>query len=306
MRGTKKSLIAWVLALVMVLTMIPTDTVSAAPAKMRLKDFLAYTSSGELYELAAVADEGGRISALFEGEKTYRGIKVGSTVSAVKKKYGSATVKKYTGKDNFGKYLKQYGAYWGIDTTGWKTYLDYTYTESKTLEHRLRFCFDKNNKVIKILYIQNYKKIKLSKNKVTDVKLNFESPSGSKITTKKINGKKVYILPKDATITYTGTDKALPGYIYLYNTKGKLAGYSTMNIVFADYGMDSGTSVTQALSDTCFKYATDLNKLKNYVYFSKSTDVTKLGKYNYFQICIIDNDYVGGYDIPRNYYFKFQ
>lgn len=59
----------------------------------------------------------------------------------------------------------------------------------------------KKNKVVAIVYTKNLDQFYEYPNKeATAPKLTFQAPKGEKITTKKINGKKVYLLPRGTKI----------------------------------------------------------------------------------------------------------
>lgn len=81
-------------------------------------------------------------------KSTYRGIKIGSSASKVKKKYGEFTLKKCTKKDPFTK------------TKGLKKSKVKTYTDMKYGKYRIRFYFNKKNKVAAIIYSCNLGRIK--------------------------------------------------------------------------------------------------------------------------------------------------
>lgn len=81
-------------------------------------------------------------------KSTYRGIKIGASTSKVKKKYGEFTLKKCTKKDPFTK------------TKGLKKSKVKKYTDMKYGKYRIRFYFDKKNKVAAIIYSCNLGKIK--------------------------------------------------------------------------------------------------------------------------------------------------
>ena len=81
-------------------------------------------------------------------KSTYRGIKIGSSTSKVKKKYGEFTLKKCTKKDPFTR------------TKGLKKSKVKKYTDMKYGKYRIRFYFDKKNKVAAIIYSCNLSRIK--------------------------------------------------------------------------------------------------------------------------------------------------
>ncbi len=83
-------------------------------------------------------------------KKTYRGIKIGASAEKVKKAYGEFTLKKCKSKDPFTK-MK------GLKKNKVKKYGDMTYGK-----YRIRFYFNKKNKVVAIIYACNIGRIKKS------------------------------------------------------------------------------------------------------------------------------------------------
>lgn len=82
---------------------------------------------------------------------TYRKIKIGASKTKVQNAYGELSIKKCTSKDPFTK-MK------GLKKNKVKTYADVVYAS----KYRIRFYFNKNNKVVAIIYACNIGKIKKS------------------------------------------------------------------------------------------------------------------------------------------------
>ncbi len=114
-------------------------------SKFNGENFVAYCKrKGYNYGYAWVGQWKGRSKK----KSTYRGIKIGSSTSKVKKKYGEFTLKKCTKKDPFTR------------TKGLKKSKVKKYTDMKYGKYRIRFYFDKKNKVAAIIYSCNLSRIK--------------------------------------------------------------------------------------------------------------------------------------------------
>lgn len=306
MKKRMKVFLAGVLVLVVMGAIVPVQTVSAKAAKMSKKDFYG-TWNGVKMCLMDQDDSSGRVSIFTSPEqlKTYRGIKVGSKLSTVKSKYGSAAKQKFDTKERFNKYIQQYYRRYGVysiskSISKWKSYVEYTYQKNTKNDRRLRFYLDKNDKVTAIVYIYKYSKFKLS-NKSVDIGFSFKSPSGKKITTKTVDGKEVQVLPANTKIVFD--EAKLPefgvlGDVYLYDTKGRICAKTTLPINFHWYA--TGTEVTKMLENV------GMSKVDPVTGNNKSgmLNFNKLGKYNYFKLDIYDIDPKGGYDKPIEYYFR--
>lgn len=302
MKKNVKSFLAGILALAVMITAIPAQTVSAKAAAMSKKDFsYTYTGSGEKMYFTDMDDPNGRVSFLTTKDvKTYRGVKVGSKISTVKSKYGSATKKKFDTKESFNKYMKQYYFKYGVSISKWKYYVEYTYKKNTGSDRRLRFYLDKNNKVTAIVYIYKYKKFKLT-DKTVNIGFSFQAPSGKKITTKTIGGKKVKVLPKNTKIKFNESkvpDFGILGDIRQVDTKGKECAIACMPL---NIKYNNGAKVSDVLKDAMLmKWDPATGNYKG------SVNLKKLGKYNYFKFVIYDEDSKGGYDKPAIYYFRLQ
>ena len=302
MKKGMRRFLAGMLALAVMLTAIPAQTVSAKPAKLSENDFY-YISQGYEMSLMEKDDEWGRVSALTsKDEKTRRGIKVGSKLSAVKSKYGNASKKKFDNKESFNRYIRQYYQRHGIySISTWKNYVEYSYKKNTKNDRRFRFYLDKNDKVAAIVYIYKCKNFKLS-NKKVNIGFSFQAPSGKKITTKTIAGKKVQVLPANTKIKFKKSK--VPEYgiladIYQYDKKGRICGVTMIPLEFS-WKCTNGTKIGELLASEVYKVDPNTHAYKG------SLNLKKLGSYNYFEFRIYDVDYKGGYDQPAVYYFKMK
>ena len=164
----KKRVVAAFLMLVMLATVaVPVETQAAA--KVSKSDF-AYKVNGKTTNFITEAKDKYSYYLLLtaEGNKSYdiywgiqkagsdvaakRGIRLGSSEAKIQKSYGKATKKSVTSKETFLKEVKYELPH--IDTSEWKSYLDYTYKE-KSGSYRLRFYLNDKNKVVSIAYFKN-------------------------------------------------------------------------------------------------------------------------------------------------------
>lgn len=298
MRQRAMRCIAGVLAFLLIAAMVPVQEIYAAPKKLSLKDFNYFYGGGESGSFL----DTDKVSVILGKDiKTYRGIRVGSKLSAVKKKYGNSGKKKYDAKESFNRYYKEYGfQYTGgdKDDSKWKNYVEYVYKKNGKNDRRLRFYLDKNDKVAAIIYIDKYKNYKLSKRSVKDIGLTFQAPEGKKITTKTINGKRVQVLPARTKMVYEQSklpEFGILAYVHMYDTKNRRCGENIMpiNLNWSEY---NGMEIKDVLKD--------MNVMNFSTGNSKRINFKKLGKYNYFEIVISDMDYNGGFDRPLRYYFR--
>lgn len=300
-KGMKKFLVG-MLAFAMMLNVIPAQTVSAKPAKLSEKDFYYVSSDGYEMSLMEKDDPWGRVNVVGQVCKTKRGIKVGSKLSAVKSKYGDASKKKFDNKESFNKYIRQYYQQHGSNSiSAWKNYVEYSYKKNTKDDRRLRFYLDKNDKVTEIVYIYRYKYFKLS-NKKVNIGFSFQAPSGQKITTKTIAGKKVQILPANTKIKFKKSkvpEFGILGSIFQYDKKGRVCGETMTSLNFG-WQCTSGTKIGEILTNEMYKVNPNTHAYKGRL------NVNKLGSYNYFEFKIYDVDYKGGYDRPTVYYFKMK
>lgn len=293
------------MAILFVMAVIPAQSVMGAPKAMELKDFYYYLSDGSEWNFMEVEDEGPRMATLDEGCKTYRGIKVGDKASKVISKYGKVTKKKFNNNDSFNKFVKLYKNYYGVDTTDWKYYLEYTFKKGTKNSRTLRFYLNAKNKVVDVVYIHRIKYFKLNK-KTIDIDLKFVAPKGEKVTTKKISGKKVQLLPTGTKIKYN--DKKVPKDAWGYNF-GLMFDISQINnkgkeIGNLDYPITIGFIKNNIVFDELLEREMNSVSAKDGAY-KGDLNMSKLGKYKYFKMTIYDNDWEDGFDKPVTRYFKY-
>lgn len=292
--------IAGVLAFILMVTIVPVQAVYAAPKKLTLKDF-NYSYDGDSFQYSFL-DTGGLSFIVDKKAKTYRGVRVGSKLSVVKKKYGNADKKKFDTKDSFNKYIKEYDFVYGIVISNWKNYVEYAHKKNTKNDRRLRFYLDKNDKVAAIVYIYKYKNYKLSSKTVKSIGFSFQPSKGKKITMKTINGKRVSVLPANTKIVYNQSkvsEFGILAYINMYDTKNRRCGEVIMPINLNWSGIN-GSEVKKLLKEEGF------SKYNPSTGGSIKTNLNKLGKYNYFEFVIYDLDYKGGFDRPLRYYFRLK
>ena len=301
----KRVLAMGLMAVMFALAFFPTDVAFAAVQKMKYEDFFYYLPDGSDWSFMEVEDEGPRMQLLSEGCKTRRGIKVGDKASKVISKYGKVTKKKVNNKDNFTKFMSYYSGYYNVDASNWKYFLEYTYKKGTKNSRTLRFYLNAKNKVVDVLYIHRINYFKLTKKSV-DIDLKFVAPKGKKITTKKIGGKKVQILPVGTEMKYNDKKVTKDNWGYNYglmfdisqiNNKGKEIGNLEMPITI-------GQIDNNIVFDEFLEKQVDSVSAKDGAYKGK-LDMDKLGKYKYFTMTIYDNDWEDGFDKPVTRYFKY-
>lgn len=134
-------------------------TVQAASKKLTKKDITKTSGADKFNFMKLYASNKCAFIGAYEGDDvtTKRGITIGDSKSDVTKKYGKASIKKVNKKkDNIFYAAKKKGfsgTLKGIKQS--KRYTEYKYNQNRT-EYRLRFYFDKNNKIVLITYIKNY------------------------------------------------------------------------------------------------------------------------------------------------------
>lgn len=301
----KRTLAMGLMAIMFALTFFPANVAFAAPKKMSLEDFYYYLPDGSDWSFMEVEDEGPRMELLGEDCKTKRGIKVGDKASKVTSKYGKTTKKKVSNKDSFTKFMSYYSEYYEKDTSKWKYYLEYTYKKGTKNSRTLRFYLNAKNKVVDVLYIHRINYFKLNKKSI-DIDLKFVAPKGKKITTKKIGGKKVQILPNGTKIKYNNKKVPKDSWGYNYglmfdikqiNNKGKEIGK-------LDYPITIGFIKNNSVFDELLEREMNSVSAKDGAY-KGDLDMNKLGKYKYFKMTIYDNDWEDGFDKPVTRYFKY-
>lgn len=296
--------IAWVLVFVILATFAPVQNVEAkGPAKLKAKDFIFTNDKGKKEDIIKLSkeydtfynyylevidnkDRKGNIKNI-KKVTTSRKVKIGSKESYVKKQYGKTQKKKINKKEKFYKYMK-YNLCENISAC--KSYLEYNYTKGKD-KYKIRFYLDKKNKVTGIMYLKNLQNFYNYPNKEANPGLSFQAPKGKKVTTKTIDGKKVYMVPKGTKIKCK--NGSLMMYMHMYDVYGKYKG-----IIYADdFGfIKKGKSYD--LAKTINQYMVN-KKGKGMI------NTKKLGKYLYFAVYFDDFDDMQSV-APAVYYFKFK
>lgn len=318
MKNKLKRILTAVLAvMVMVVSMGSAEVNAATPAKLgksdfvysysgKKTDFLKFSKEGEwaYYVYASLTSRGNECKGKIKDFTTKRKVKDGSSLAFVKKKYGNQKLKKIKSTTGFYKGVKYDEPQ--LDISSWKNYLAYSYKSGKDT-YKLIFCFNKKNKVAGIIYLKNAKNLRKYPNKEINVGLRFKAPEGKKVTTKKIGGKKVYLLPKGTTVYYDkkyADEKSLCDCFYTqYDIYGGTKALSETD------GLPSGK-----LKDGGIKYCylwdskKDTPKYKDKKnYELQYINMNKLGKYRYFtlyifQVCASED---GKEYAPQIIYFKF-
>lgn len=248
MKNSLKRVLTTVLVIIMVITsMKGIDVKAASPKKLDKSDFV-FTCSGKqdfiklsksysfnAYAYASLSggdDKNVKVSV--KDFKTKRGVVDGSSLSFVKKKYGNQTLKKITNKTNFYKIVKYDMP--SLDISTWKSYLSYNYQKGQD-KYQIIFVFNKKNKVFGVVFLKNEQEAhNYPDNEVGDI-VKFTAPDGKAVKTTTIAGKKVYLLPKGATISY---DEKIVNKLskekvsmelrhQVYDTYGNLIGSSDSN-----------------------------------------------------------------------------
>lgn len=222
---------------------------------------------------------------------TSRNIKIGSKASKVLKQYGQAKRVTYKSTEKFHKVLRY--AYVSLDTSRWKSYVQYNYKEKKK-NYQIRFYFDKNSKVVGICYIYNLNKWHNYSNKVVKSGFSFKVPSGKKITTKTIGGKKVYVLPKGTVAKF---DKAKAN-IKVWDSS--VAIYDENGDCITGTGLGGGPYKD---GDNLYNWEwNDLPKTSK-----KADKLLKSGKYRYLTVCFYDYSHSEKKQYAPEYiYFRFE
>lgn len=272
------------------------------PAKLSAEDFIFTVKGGEKRDffeesknefaywfcLSTSTDVKEKDQATYS---TNRGVKLKSTEDYVKKQYGSTTKRKVDQKEKYYKYTKYNNIL--TDLSLWKNYLEYSYRK-KGDSYKIRFYLNAKNKVSAIAYIKNLDQFYNYPNKEIDPGLVFKAPKGKAISTKKINGKKVYMLPKGTKIRFNKPIKSTI-WLELYNPYGKLmAGVP-------GYGFGDGLKHKKD-----YDLEGQINqKLMSGKDYTRRFNTKKLGKYLYFILRVMP-PYGSDTTAPAYYYFKFK
>lgn len=217
-------------------------------------------------------------------------MKIGSTEAYVRRQYGKASKVKINKKEKFYKIMKYESL--GTDISACNSYLEYNYKKGSD-KYKIRFYLNKKNKVTGIIYLKNLQEFDNYPNKEMNPGLKFQAPKGKKVTTKTINGKKVYMIPRGTKIKLKSVSGQMTAVMYDVYGKGK--GYT-----------DLYASAEEIKKGESY----DLEKLIN------NSDMTtintkKLGKYLYIALCRDNCEYDDNGNIKRSkapaiYYFKFK
>lgn len=301
------------MVLVVMLMAVSVGTVEAKQAaKLGGSDFV-YTVSGKKkdfinsskdqscsYVVYSTVTKGTDCKGASKNFTTKRKVKEGSTEAFVKKKYGSQKKKKITSKTGFYKGVKYDEPQ--IDTSSWKSYLAYGYKKGKD-SYKLVFCLNKKNKVSGIIYMKNASKLTQYPNKAINMGIKFEAPEGKKVTTKKIGGKKVYMIPKGTKVYYDEKKASANGGVDCsyrqYDVYGNLKASS-----------DTDAPPTGKLEDAvkwCYLWDSKKGAPKEKNGEIQWIDMEKLGKYRYFTLRFFQVYCPEGQKelAPQIVYFKF-
>lgn len=297
MKNKVKKLISLMLAVVVLVAMVPAGKVEAkSPAKLSAKDFV-FTGNGEKTDFIEMSKNSTAYYGIWAkdvdskiGFKTNRGIKFGSTAATVKKKYGSAEKKTFKTTETAFKNVKYKAP--GYDYSTWKSYLEYSYKNGSDT-YKIRFYLNKNNKVEAVFYLKNLKNFYKYPNKQFNYKsaVTLKAPTGKKITTKTIDGKKVLMVPKGTKFVSKYADNFNYCMIYQIGTDGNVKAQFDGAYFISNYsnGKDYNCTLDTMLAD-CY---TDDGYLNS----------KKLGKYKYFVLEVWDQN---GKYAPSITYFKFK
>lgn len=223
-----------------------------------------------------------------------RGIGTDATYQQVAEKYGSTSKIQAKSTERIYKYLK-----YGCVTNNvelWKSYVEYRYKKSGDV-YSLRFCFDKQDKVIAIIFIKNEEKVYNYPNKQFHTNIKFRTPTGENVETMTMNGKKVYVIPKGTMLSF-GAFKNRTGYYHtiyleLYDQKGNSIANYPYNGGFTDY-KGYGFSLDDITDNYMFKYK------------AKKPLQGKYGKYGYFVLWLYSDDSPSPKMAPEMIYFRFK
>lgn len=145
-----------------------------------------------------------------------------------------------------------------------------------------------------IAYIKNLNQFYDYPNKEINPGLVFKAPRGKAVSTKQIDGKKVYMLPKGTKICFNKPIKSTI-ILELYDPNGKcIAGVP-------GYGFGLGLKHRK---DYDLEKQID-KKLMSAKDYTKKFNTRKLGKYLYFILRVMP-PYDSDTTAPAHYYFKFK
>ena len=130
---------------------------------------------------------------------TYRNIVMGDSLAKVQKAYGKAKKHKFINTEST--YIREQDHNPAYHLHTWKYYLEYRYTTEFKDKICLRFYFNNKDRVCAI-GAQPVKLDRLYSKVFFKSGIEIKVPEGKKLTTKKIDGKKVYMIPADSTIIF--------------------------------------------------------------------------------------------------------
>ena len=130
---------------------------------------------------------------------TNRGITFGDSLSKVQKAYGKTQKRKINHTDSM--YIRLYDNNPAHNLDKWKYYLEYRYVTKYKDKICIRFYFDKNDKVCAIIY-QPVELDRLYSKTFFKSGVKIIPPEGKQVTMKKIDGKKVYMIPIESSIIF--------------------------------------------------------------------------------------------------------
>lgn len=304
-KRTKASrLIALMLAIITALSLCNVTEAQAA-AKLTKDDF-TYSSGGFTYNIIDTNQSIGldRIChyAYYRDNffNTNRGIEIGDSLSKVEEAYGKATVNKIVKNDPVYTTIKDCLPSYNMEA--WRYYLEYKYTTVDKYKLCIRFYFNKKDKLDMVVYTSDdYKGAYCSKFFKSGIK--FVASKGKKITTKTIDGKKVYMVPKDSTFIFKKNNK----YNVTVNAK-------IVNNPYIDggdsiwYDEDSYTSYKYLKYNKSYSVKSYFTKVYDFE-LDKKVSLKSVGdyKYMYLKLEAAPADFNENYNkvpIPEYVYFK--
>ena len=267
-------------AVVMVMCIFYHNDVEAATT-INKSDFVYTDKEGKQYDFIGEPWYTGKTELRYFYSSdivTKRKIKIGDKSSRVLKKYGKTKKNKVKTSNKIYKSIQNDTMCCEYDISLWKTYLEYSYKKGSN-KYTLRFYLNSQNKVCTFMYIRNANKYKKDSRKVLQSGITFEAPGNKKIKTKKINGNKVYILPKRTKVTLDSSksntkDSTLSYKLCRYNKKGIYNGFGLGDLAYSE---------TYIIDDMISSCTTTDGKYK-------SLKLNKLGKYSYFIMRIWDSN----------------
>ncbi|MCI5856812.1 MAG: hypothetical protein MR016_05530 [Agathobacter sp.] len=221
-----------------------------------------------------------------------KNIHIGSTYSEVKKAFGKTKKREIDMTEPITAEMQISRPY--LNLKNWSYYLNYKCADEYGKNHYLKIYFDADDKIdcmifhseetayVDELYKSNYK---------------FIAPKGKKITTKEIDGKTVYMLPKGTKIKFNSKDKKnVSTHVGMYDDKNR-------QIAFTYYEENIFKNKTTYKASALIKNLKSPNP--NDIFNPNLVDYKELGDYKYFALELIT---YGNEErlIPELVYFKFK